>query len=118
MEEPVHTIRGKYLDNFQGQYTGSTGWFNIDHEWLKRKFSTLEPDAAPEVGGRATSVHHVLSSGGPDSPPFGGKELGFVRGDVQEDVGGTCGFPKAYNRAEVGETGGRDLVAGGSIGGP
>ena len=26
------------------QSTASTGWFNLDYEWLKRKFSTLEPD--------------------------------------------------------------------------
>ena len=44
MEEPVFTIRRKYLDNFHGQYTVSTGWFNLDHEWLKGKFSTLKPD--------------------------------------------------------------------------
>ena len=44
MEEPVHTIHRKCWDNFQGQYTGSTGWINLDHEWLKIKFSTLEPD--------------------------------------------------------------------------
>ena len=44
MEEPVVTIRGKNLDNFEGQSTGSTCWFNPDHEWLKRKFSILETD--------------------------------------------------------------------------
>ena len=36
-------IRRKYLDKFQGKFTASTGWFNLDHEWLKIKFSTLEP---------------------------------------------------------------------------
>ena len=44
MEELVVMIRKKDLDKFQGQSTGSTGWFNLDHEWLKRKFYTLEPD--------------------------------------------------------------------------
>ena len=34
-------IRGKGLSKFQGQYTGSTDWIRLDHEWLKRKFSTL-----------------------------------------------------------------------------
>ena len=34
-EEPVVTIHRKHLNNFQGQYKGSTGWFNIDREWLK-----------------------------------------------------------------------------------
>ena len=38
------TIRRKYLNNFHGQSTASTGWFNLDHEWSKRIFSTLEPD--------------------------------------------------------------------------
>ena len=37
MEEPVHMISGKDFDNFQGHSTTSIGWFNIDHEWLKRK---------------------------------------------------------------------------------
>ena len=41
MEEPVVTIRGKDLDKFQGQSTASTVWFNLDHEWFKKK-STLE----------------------------------------------------------------------------
>ena len=44
----MHTISRKYLYSFQGQSIGSTGWFNIDHEWLKRKFSTLEPDFCGE----------------------------------------------------------------------
>ena len=38
------TICRNDFDNFQGQYTASTGLFNLDNEWLKRKFSTLEPD--------------------------------------------------------------------------
>ena len=38
------TIRRKDLDHFQGQSTVSTGWFNLDNEWLKRNFSTLETD--------------------------------------------------------------------------
>ena len=44
MKDAVVTIRGKYLDNLEGQYKGSTGWFNIDYEFLKRKLSTREPD--------------------------------------------------------------------------
>ena len=44
IEELVVTIRRKNLDNFQGQSTVSTGWFNIYREWLKEKFSTLEPE--------------------------------------------------------------------------
>ena len=31
MEEPVHKIRIKDLDNFKGNSTESTGWFNLDH---------------------------------------------------------------------------------------
>ena len=42
MEEPMHTIRRKDLDKFQWQSTASTGWFNIDHGWLKIKVYTLE----------------------------------------------------------------------------
>ena len=34
------------------------------------------------------SIPHFLSSGGPVSPPFWGIDLGFVKGDVQEDRGG------------------------------
>ena len=44
MEDPVHMIRAKDLDKFQGQSIGSTGWFKLDQGWLKIKFSTLEPD--------------------------------------------------------------------------
>ena len=33
MKEAVVTIRRKDLDNFEGQSKGSTGWFNIDHEF-------------------------------------------------------------------------------------
>ena len=41
MKESVVTIRRKNLDNFEGQSKGSTGWFNIDNEFLKRKFLQL-----------------------------------------------------------------------------
>ena len=44
MKEVVVTIHREDLDNFEGKYKGSTGWFNLDHKWLKRKHSTLEPD--------------------------------------------------------------------------
>ena len=44
MKEVVVTIFRKDLDNFEGQYKRSSYWFNLDHEFLKRKFSTLEPD--------------------------------------------------------------------------
>ena len=44
MKEVVVTIRGKYSDKFEGQYKGYTGWFNPDHDFLKRNISTLEPD--------------------------------------------------------------------------
>ena len=43
MKEAVHTIFRKDLDKFQGQSTGSTGRLNLDHKWLKIKFSILEP---------------------------------------------------------------------------
>ena len=35
IEDIVHKIRRKDLDNLQGQYIASTGWFNLDHEWFK-----------------------------------------------------------------------------------
>ena len=44
MKESAVTIRRKYLDKFEVQSKVSTGWFNLDHDFLKRKFSTLEPD--------------------------------------------------------------------------
>ena len=42
IEDPVVTIRREDLDNFQGQSTRSTRWFNFDNEWLKGNASTLE----------------------------------------------------------------------------
>ena len=30
--------------NFQGKSVISRRWFNLDHEWLKENFMTLEPD--------------------------------------------------------------------------
>ena len=42
-EAVVKTLR-KDLDNFEYKSKGPTGWFNIDHNFLKRKVSTLEPD--------------------------------------------------------------------------
>ena len=67
-----------------------------------------------EGGDGATSVCHVLSSGGTDSHPLWGGELSFVRGNVQEDGGGTRRFPKSDNGEEGGAIGGRDLGAGSS----
>ena len=43
-KEAVVTIRRKDSDQFEVQSKVSTGWFNLDHEFQKRKFSTLEPD--------------------------------------------------------------------------
>ena len=37
MKEAVFTIRRKCSDKFEGQSTGSTGWFNLDHKQRKRK---------------------------------------------------------------------------------
>ena len=42
MKEAVVTIRGKDSDKFEGQSNGYTVWFNIDHEFIKRIFYTLE----------------------------------------------------------------------------
>ena len=44
MKEAVVTIRRKYSYNFEVQSNGFTCWFNIDHKFLRRKFSALEPD--------------------------------------------------------------------------
>ena len=44
MEDPEATTRRKDLDTFQGKHAGSTFWLNIDNEWLRIKFSILEPD--------------------------------------------------------------------------
>ena len=44
MKEAVVTTRRKDSDKFESQSKVSTGWFNIDHEFLKRKFSTLKPE--------------------------------------------------------------------------
>ena len=44
MKEAVVTIRRKDYDEFDGQSRISIGWFNLDHEFLKRKVSAIEPD--------------------------------------------------------------------------
>ena len=44
MKEAVVTIRRKDSDKFEGQSKGIIGWFNIDHGFFRRQFSTLEPD--------------------------------------------------------------------------
>ena len=62
---------------------------------------------------RDKNVRHVLFSGGPSSPPFGGVDLSFVRGDVQEPRGGSRGFPTEDNEAEGGAAEERDMVTGG-----
>ena len=41
IEEPVVTIRRNNLNIFWGKSTGSTGWFNLDIEWLKENFLHL-----------------------------------------------------------------------------
>ena len=44
VKEAVIIIRRKDSYKFEGQSKGYTGWFNLDHEFLKRTFSTLELD--------------------------------------------------------------------------
>ena len=41
MKEAVVKIRRKDSDKFVGQSKWSTGWFSLDHEFLKRKFLQL-----------------------------------------------------------------------------
>ena len=66
----------------------------------------------------STSVRHDLSSGGPVSPSFWCGDLGFSRGNVQESIGGSRGFPTKDNKPEGSATEGRDMEAGGSRDGP
>ena len=42
MKEAVIRILREYLDKFQGQSKGSTGSFNLDHEFFKRNVSSLK----------------------------------------------------------------------------
>ena len=44
MKEAVVTIRRKDSDKFEGQSKGYTVWFDLDHEFVTRNFSKLEPD--------------------------------------------------------------------------
>ena len=44
MKEAVIVIYRKGSYKFQGQSKGSTGWFNLDNEFLKQKCYTLELD--------------------------------------------------------------------------
>ena len=43
MKEEAVTIRRKGSDKSEGQSKGSTSLFDLDHEFVKRKSSTLEP---------------------------------------------------------------------------
>ena len=43
-KEAMIRICGKYSDKFEGHSKGSTGWFNLDNEFLKGKYSKFEPD--------------------------------------------------------------------------
>ena len=40
----MFTIHRKDYDKFEGQYKGSTGWLNLDHEFFLRRLSTLGLD--------------------------------------------------------------------------
>ena len=44
IKEILVTIRRKDLNNFQGEYTISMRWFNLDRHLLKENLSTLELD--------------------------------------------------------------------------
>ena len=41
MKEAVVIIRMKDSDKFDGQSKGFTGWFNLDHEFLKKNILHL-----------------------------------------------------------------------------
>ena len=80
----------------------------LDHVYIVKVesgnylYGTISTDPGSQHCGRggSTSVRHVLSISGPDSPPLWGGEIGFVRGDLQEAGGGICRFPKDDNGAE------------------
>ena len=57
-----------------------------------------------EGRGRSYECPPFLLSSCRVSPPFGGGDLGFVRGDVQEARGFSCGFITVDNEAEGGAT--------------
>ena len=63
MEYPVHKIRRNDLGNCQGQSTALTGWFNLDHEWLKREFSTLEPEFYKNLFENNIEVQYIKTYG-------------------------------------------------------
>ena len=44
MKGAVVITRRKDTDKFEDQSKESTGWFNLDHEFLKIKCPKLEPD--------------------------------------------------------------------------
>ena len=44
MKEIAVTIHKKDFDNFEERCKVSSCWLNPDHEWFKRKLSTLKPD--------------------------------------------------------------------------
>ena len=44
MKKAVVKICTKDSDKIEGQSKVYTGWFNLDHDFFKRNFSTLEPD--------------------------------------------------------------------------
>ena len=39
MKQKVNTIRRKGLNQFEGQFTGTKGWFKLDIEFFKTTFS-------------------------------------------------------------------------------
>ena len=41
MKGSVVAIYKKYSDNFEGQSKGSTGWFNLDHDFFSESFLHL-----------------------------------------------------------------------------
>ena len=62
MKQTVVTICRKYSNHFEGQSKRYTGWFNLDHEFLRRKFSTLETDLYTKL--------YEKNMGGQDMKPY------------------------------------------------
>ena len=56
MKEAVVTIRKKYSDKFEGQSKGSTVWFNIDHEFLRKIYLHLNQTPIKKIMKRILMV--------------------------------------------------------------
>ena len=49
IKDAVVTIHRKDSNNFEGQSKGSTGWFNLDHEFFKESFLRLNRTSVKKI---------------------------------------------------------------------